>query len=130
MPRRPLGSPWIQADVHQADTDPDCILCPCDAFPALSSRLLFYGGISLRMKKRAYKLVGSLVKSILTRHAGSPSVETHSGSHVNSNPRVSSADAQRGESRSDCARVPYSFVAVIPSAKQVLNILNIFHRNA
>lgn len=33
------------------DTDPGCILCSRDAFPALSSRLLFYGAVPFRMKK-------------------------------------------------------------------------------
>lgn len=75
--------------------------------------------------KRAYKLVGSLVKSILTRHPILPQWRTHSESHVNSNPRVFS-DAQRGESAATAFCT--SFVAVILSTKQALNILNIFHR--
>ena len=69
----------IYADVQTLI--PRCILCPYDVFSAFSSRLLFYGGIPFRMKKSVQ--ISRIVSEIhINETPDSPSVETHSGSHV------------------------------------------------
>lgn len=56
-----------------------------NVFSTFSSRLLFYGGIPFQMKKSVQ--ISRIVSEIhINETPDSPSVETQSGSHVNSNP--------------------------------------------
>lgn len=126
MLSRPLGSPRMNRStpMYSGHWSLVASFVLCDIFSAFSSRLLFYGGIPFRVKKSVQ--ISRIVSEIhINETPDSPSVETHSGSHVNSNPQFFN-NAQRGESAATAFCI--SFVAVILSTKQVLNILNIFHR--